>query len=376
MTSQRSTGWATGSLLVVLCSLAGSGNAGPPVSRQVFQQRLKQIAASLQLPADPARLPAGMPSARVLRILGPPDEVRPWSEFVPEGEQPHKVWCYGVVSPGGFPTLGRVVIGNRGLAGFVYGGQGIWPALPSIPEGKLRHLLDLLDRVPGPQDGAQADPMALIQAVNELQPLGKERALEVIREYVRLNVALTSPGSAANDCPYGLYPLLCLLFSVDPKHEEHFLKPNLLVQDEVPFTPFSGGGGSPGIQVGEEELENFSRFGKIRPKPLRPPQRPWEILTQLEAIDLWPKDDSSRLYFRKQMAGQLLWLLRPVYRTPLDKHGIQLPPDKKFNEWWDGIVADLVQLNIHWDSRKDSYVFANGSQLPQETLPEHRGPIR
>jgi len=376
MKSKRMRGIMVSALLLALGSVAGSANAGPLIGRRNFQLRLKQVAASLPVSPAPERLPWGTPSARVLRILGPPDEVRIWPEFVPDGEIPHEIWCYGVVSPGGFPTLGRVVVGNKGFAGFVYGGLDMLRAPLAIPEAKLRRLLDLLDGLPGPLDGAQADPRTLIQAVNELQPLGKERALEVIREYRRLNVALASPREAFSTCPYGLYPLMSLLFTVDPEHAEHFPKPEIHVQDDVPLSLARMGGGSPGIQVGEEELDNFSRFGKIRSRPLRPPHRPWEIFTRLETTGRWPKDLSSRAYFRKQMAGQLLWLLRPVYRTPLDKQGLQLPPDEKFNEWWDGIVADLGKLNLRWDARRNSYVFADGSQLPKEVLPEHRGPFR
>ncbi|HTE19607.1 MAG TPA: hypothetical protein VK689_14660 [Armatimonadota bacterium] len=376
MRSKRMRGFLISGLLLALGSLAGSSNPGPLVSRRGFQQRLKQIARSFDLlpdDPDPDYVPKGMPAARVLRILGPPDEVRAAG---PVDGKPMQIWCYGVVSPGGFPTLGSVTISEEGFAAYVRGGRDMVPAPPTVPEGKLRRLLDLLARVPEPEDRGQADPLTLIQAVNELQPLGKERALEVIREYVRLNIRHRSLVEAYNYGPYGLYPLMCLLFSVDPKDAEHFLTPAIHVQDDVPLSLIWSGGGSPGILFGYEELENFSRFGKLRAKPLSPPRRPWEILAQLEATDFRRETYYSRPQFLKDMAGQLLRLLRPVYRTPLDKQGLQLPPDEKFNEWWDGIVADLGKLNLRWDARRNSYVFADGSQLPKEVLPEHRGPFR
>ena len=53
-------------------------------------------------------------------------------------------------------------------------------------EDELRDLLRLLDTAPG-LDGYSYNPLPVIQIVNKLQPLGKEKALAAIAEYVRVS---------------------------------------------------------------------------------------------------------------------------------------------------------------------------------------------
>lgn len=350
------------------CSPASATVSTP---RQRFARALVRVTQSLRASRDPEGVREGMRSRQVLSLLGPPDEIRPWDVEPLEGEkgdQPPVMWCYGVNAPGEFPTLGRVAIGSNDRVALVYGSFGSPPSL--LPERELRRLLGLLDRLPGNWDAAQgqADPLVVIQAANALQRLGKDRALAVVDEFYRLSVFQLHPKDACSDIPFGLYPLLHTLFSVPADPELFILDSDTHLQNDIPLSLFSGGGGAPGVRVTQEDLANFKKFGTIRAKPLRPPDHPWTILTQLGASPLWQENAVNQESLRKVVVGQLLLLLRSVYRSPTNKDGIYVPHGRGFSEWWERVVGELDKLNIRWDPRKDTYVFADGTQLRPEHL--------
>ncbi len=74
-------------------------------------------------------------------------------------------------------------------------------------EPALRKLLLLID---APSGLDAHNPLCLIQAVNALQPLGKEKALAAIREYMRVKPPYT------NDEGLQVFFILRLLFEIPP----------------------------------------------------------------------------------------------------------------------------------------------------------------
>lgn len=356
-------------LTLVPWFLPSRAEAGPANSRHDFARALRRVANSLREAPENDRPSEGLAASRVLALLGKPDEVRAWQDAHRAGTERPVIWCYGVTSPGGFATLGRVAIGSKGLAALVYGGHGTPPHPNLMGELELRRLLGVLDRLPGPMGWSTANPLSIIQAVNAFQPLGKNRALGVIAEYVRLNHTMSSPWEAFNDCPFGLYPVVRLLFTIPADREELFITTHdIQLLEDVPLTG-GGGGGAPGVRVGEEDLQNFRKFGTIRSRPLRPPDRPWELLTRLETTPSWPEATAAQQSYREFVADQILWLLHPVYRTAMENQELQFPRGEKFTAWWDGVVKDLEKLNIRWDTRNNTYVCADGAQLPNPTAP-------
>lgn len=375
--------WLTGFALLVTfhCSPANATASSP---RQKFARALVRVAQSLRESPDPERAPSGMHKNQVLRLLGPPDEIRPTSRYNFYADTGNKadispvIWCYGVEAPGEFPTLGRVVLDSNERVATVYGNFGA-PCPPGVlPEKELRRLLSLLDRLPGSWDalGGQADPLVTIQAVNALQRLGKDRALAVVDEFFRLSLFQLRPREAGSDVPYGLYPFLHTLFSIPADPESFILRDNVTLQGDIPLSFSMIRGGAPGVGVTQEDLDNFKKYGTIRPRPLRPLDRPWSILTQLVTSHLPREEIASQADLRQVVAGQLLLLLRSVYRSPTDKDGILVPHGKDFPDWWERVVRDLNKLDIRWDSRRDTYVFADGTQLAPETPRPYRSPIR
>jgi hypothetical protein len=258
----------------------------------------------------------------------------------------------------------------NGRAGAVFGGFGS-PRIPAgMTEPELRRMLELLDRLPGPWDQEQANPLPVIQAVNALQPLGKERVLAVVREFVRLNVWAVSPYEVFNVTPHGVYPLMRLLFTVDPARKDEFLSSHdHLVLGDVPFNLDFPRGGRLGTTLSEEGLRSFGRHGRLRARPLRPPDRPWELLAQLKGHSSWPREPADQAWMRRAFMAQVLWLLRPIYRGPADEKGILVPRGEELDAWWKRTVTELEKLHIRWDTFLNSYTFRDGSRLPDDPLP-------
>jgi hypothetical protein len=116
-----------------------------------------------------AGIKPGTPSEEVKRALGEPDDVR--DEFDPDGihwNQVKEIWGYGAAGHLGFPTLGSVYIDEGGVVKDISGGTGAPPPREFFSESQLRDLLRLLARVPAPSGARQADPLAIIRAVNAL----------------------------------------------------------------------------------------------------------------------------------------------------------------------------------------------------------------
>src|SRR5262249_14874680 len=149
---------------------------------------------------------------------GPPDDVR--TQFDPGGistTRTREIWGYGTQGHLTFPTLGCVYIDTDGRAQYVFGVGGSPPDPVDYPEDWLCALLRLIDRVPSYHAGDRSAPLAVTRAVNVLQPLGKDRALAVIDEYLRVASFWHS------EAREGLFLVLRVLFEVpeDPGHMPH-----------------------------------------------------------------------------------------------------------------------------------------------------------
>src|SRR5262249_41157779 len=148
------------------------------------------------------------PARDVLALLGKPDDIR--TQFDPGGIYPRtikEVWCYGTNGHLTFPTLGCVSIDRKDTAKFFHGGYAEPPPTALFAEAELRELLRLIDRAPE-FDGDRYDPLPVIQIVNALQPLGKEKALAALEEYLRVDSHYHSGARQ------GLFLVLRVLFDV------------------------------------------------------------------------------------------------------------------------------------------------------------------
>ena len=136
---------------------------------------------------DMAKIKEHMPQSEVLAILGQPDDVQTQLDTGGiSSVQSGIIWCYGTKGHLTFPTLGYVCFDTNGRTHEVFGGRGQPPKSSLFTEDELQNLLRLLDSAPG-LDSGTFDPLTLIQVVNTLHPLGREKSLAAIGEYLRVS---------------------------------------------------------------------------------------------------------------------------------------------------------------------------------------------
>lgn len=328
-----------------------------------------------------------MQADEVVRLLGKPDDIR--THFDPGGistSRTTEIWCYGTSGHLTFPALGCVFM-EAGGAQYIHGGKGTPPDPAMLDEADLRKLLQLIDSL---SESRGNSPLLYIQLVNTLQPLGKDKALAVIGEYLRV-----SSDHFGDRIP--LFILLRLLFEVpeDPGYmprmmvgapsvkepEDRKLVPlsPVVLMDDIPLNlviSYSIAGNRPNPTG---ELEYFRKNGTWRKSPLHPSNQPLELLAALERSPQWiygePRDGTNHEWEKNQLAEQLLRLIRTVYQIETDQDGRMIPRDRFDPQQWDKIVKDVATLNIRWDVAKNIYVLADGSSLPEVKEPLHMRPI-
>lgn len=239
-----------------------------------------------------------------------------------------------------------------------------------LPEARLRPLLSLIDSVP--DIDINYNPLALIRIVNALQPLGKERALAAVREYVRV-------GNAEKN---GLYLLLRALFEVpavpgylpDPglgNTEGTLLPPDdrrqvprfpLAIVDDVPLLLVMGyalEGHGPRFT---DDLAFFQRNCRLRPARLRPPDNPAAVLQDLESSSQWRYErghsDPPR-YIDLSAANEEVH--RFVCKQLLRTISSVCPVSEAFAESWARTAARAAKLGMHWDVDRNDYVIPRTS---------------
>jgi len=340
-----------------------------------------------------AKVNEGSTQKEILNLLGKPDDVRTQAD--PGGiSRVHtkEIWCYGAKGHLSFPTLGCVYIDENGRSQEVFGGSGQPPKADMFTEDELRGLLRLLDTAPG-LDGYSYNPLPVIQIVNTLQPLGKEKALAAVAEYVRVSdewYDFWGPRSGmflvlavCFDLPNGIYPDQAGGFGAPspgpPKDPGRIPRFPIAIIDNIPLMLVSGYTFQ-GMATPMENVVDFYRAkGSIRATPLVPSNDPLAAITHLTNSKQWiygdtnlqrtdfsisfgPTEDARRE--KSMLMEQLLRLLDSVYRLPTDVNGNRLPCGEPPEPAWQKIVADVSALKIKWDSRENSFVFRDGGHLP------------
>ena len=325
-----------------------------------------------------AKIKEGMTEQEVLAILGKPDDTR--TEYDPGGMPRYhikKICYYGTDGHLTFGTLGSIYIDDDGKVKYIFGGEGEPPPASLFSEAELRSLLRLIHKAPSYNDGLRYDPLVVIRIVNTLQPLGKERALAAIDEYLR--VASDEFGSPGRE---GVFLVLRVLFDVPPDpgympmmfcgrpspegpHDSKQLPrfPILLI-DDVPLLLVHGYslGGSP--EQPESHVEYFRKKGLIRSKPLVPPDSPLRLYDSCVKTAGWPKDTWAN--DRKLLvANQLLTLVDSVYRTTRSEDGYRFWAENDADDKWKVIAGKIAKLDIRWNAKKCCYTFKDGTCLPE-----------
>jgi hypothetical protein len=335
-----------------------------------------------------AKIEEGTPEDQVLALLGKPDDIR--THYDPGGISTcntREVWCYGTNGHLTFPTLGCISIDRDGKALFVAGGRDSPPDPTLLPEQELRSLLRLIDKVPSYNSGYTYDPLALIRAVNALRPLGKDKALAVLTEYLRIASIYNDSGSE------GVFLVLRVLFDVpadpgymphmyvgapipeeptDPKRLPHF---PLLLLDDVPLLLVTGYMLAGRPQAAEDHIAYFREKGHLRAKPLTPGSKPLHLLDRCMRSAGWLYGNDGPTGGKVLIANQLLGLVDSVYRRKADVHGFRFHAETDLDKRWNDIVAEVDKLDICWNPALQRYTYTDGSHLPDPVRKTYRRSI-
>jgi|GEM_PF-1113912 hypothetical protein len=347
-----------------------------------------------------ARIKEKTPQDKVLAVLGQPDDIR--AQFDPGGiwgRAIKEVWCYGTKGHLSFPTLGCVFIDTNGLAQEIVGARGQPPRSGLFKEDELQDLLRLLNTAPA-LEGDTFNPLPLIQIVNTLQPLGKEKALAAIGEYLRVSM----PWRDFSGPRSGLFLVMRVLFDVpggmdscpkgligyiqSPPQRNPHLTPcfPIALADDIPML-LSGFGALEFFfnlldpSPVENDVKFYREHGHFRSQPLGPSNDPLAALTHLMKSQQWIYADSKLAQSggvsfgdaqnneeeKSMLREQLLRLIDSVYRLPTDYFGNRLPEGPSLEPSWQKIVADVSALKIKWDPQQNMFVFQDGSQLSKLT---------
>jgi hypothetical protein len=373
--------------LVLLASVPAWSDETPHRSRQQFAQAMNKIKN-------------GMSTTEVRAVLGPPDDIWDARQDRAHGNRGQKeIWRYGTSGHTSLATLGEVWIDHKDCA-FVVFGCGTPPAEHVIAEKELRRLLHILDVVSPYSASYDYNPRTVIRAVNELQQVGRDQALSVIGEYLRVTsgvqwirvpvgtktialvVSLDVPGRD------GLFLVMRTLFEVpdNPGHmppmlvglqpqwpEEKKLLPRfpICLQGDIPFLLPDVCRHRGNSERPEAHFSYFKAHGKMRARQLMPTDAPMEALAAIIGSPGWKafaESDLDRKWGEKKNASarlqcEVLNLLNSVYRLkPADAdYGWCLTEGEARREQ---IMRDVSNLKIRWNPTEQQYTFLDGKTLP------------
>ncbi len=318
----------------------------------------------------------GMTAAQVEEALGKPDDIATSADSRMDFTRGAETWAYGTDGHCSFPTLGSLAM-HDGKVQAVHGGGGVPPDPKMFDEAALRKILRIIDTC------ESDNPLDLIRIVNALQPLGKEKALAAIDEYLRVDSHYGFYEAGEN---LGVYSVLRLLFDVpdDPGYMPRMMvggpdptepaDPKILprfplaVIDDIPLNlvyGYSLGGEAQRVQ---EHVEYFRGNGRLRAHPLHPGDDPLGVLAKIQGTPRWLYGAPGVQGYERgeaRIANQLLALVESVYWMEPDFRGQRFTGDSFQPEDWKQITKEFSELRVKWDATQNCYTFADGTTLPE-----------
>ena len=331
--------------LFVLLAMSSFADAAP--TRQDFAAKLAQVKP-------------GMTADRVKQLLGAPDDIK--TEKDPGGidaARTVEIWRYGAAGHLKAATLGSVHVQADRTVQYVFGGGG--KPFTAMPEAELRRLLQLLDDVPSYND--TLEPLALVRAVNALHALGKDRALAVVDEYLRVSSWLDDPGRE------GVFLVMRVLFDVPPdkmppmmvgapsppppSDPKLFPRYPIVMIGDLPLKIVRGYALAGKAERPEDDVAAFRKVGTLRAKPLAPSP------TSLDALETFLRGPLAKHVDQAYLIDQALRFFGTVYR-PANR-----TPDTWLPElgWWTAHRTAVGKLRPTWNA-KTQQLEDKGTTLP------------
>ncbi len=340
--------------------------AQPSLTRQEFAAAIRTIRS-------------GLTGDDVRQILGEPDDI--WSQADPgavHAANTREIWCYGTNGHLTLPTLGQVHIDYEGRVRYTSGSRGRPPDPSLFEESYLRVILRKIDLTPGGLTAPREfNPRQIIEIVNLLHAMAPGRALAAIEEYLRVQEC------PIFDAPLGPVLIMRALFKVpeDPNELPRIHVPGtdalrrefplypLVIQDDIPLYVVEIQGimfaRTGPVADCREHLAYYRAQGRIRPMPLRPPNDPLRALSRLTMSPRWVFKESGLA--RRQIMRELLALVPTVFQPTIGSRFLDEIAESDLEIEWQEYVDAFSKLGVSWNEHENSYVFADGTKLQEQT---------
>jgi hypothetical protein len=266
--------------------------------------------------------------------------------------------------------------------------SNLWPVLPqttgtiSIPGPRpIDRTMQFINGSPRVRFYGY-DPVRLIQAVNHLHGLGKDKSIQAMRDYLKLigfrhnRRPDPDPANLDDGNQEAIYLIVPLLFEqankadaeaakqlwyamlAEPRSDEEKSWPQypFAIENDIPFLIGQGPSGWEGIPPYPDKLIDWAeKHGKLRAKPLRPSDNPLVAVENLLAR----KKPFPHFAGRKSETELRIQAWRAVRHL--------VAKDVPFEEWMTYFDFDVNQdwqkykhladkLNIRWDEKRQQYV--------------------
>lgn len=358
--------------LLVMISCMISTGAAPRAGK--FQTRREFVLAI-------SSLKEGVSEQEVVNLLGRPDQVDVVQQAPPRSygaDSVREIWRYGTSGDSKLATLGRVYIDFDGRVDRVIG-KGSPPPGGMFDEQELRDLMQILYRLPSYAGGERYNPREVIRSVNALQPLGKEKALAAIAEFLRVIAPYEPPADGIFlvlrtlfdvPTPPGYMPLMNVGALVPPPPDNPAVLPRfpIAIEGDIPFLLVTGFNLAGGAELPAQHLKYFQENGQIRSQPLTPTTNPFEAIDTMADSPRWIYHRGFGIddqFGRRFLGDQALRLMDSVYRVEPGRNQELLPADPKSAARRQAIIQGATKLAIQWDTEQQLFTFLDGTTLPE-----------
>jgi len=319
-----------------------------------------------------------MSMAQVEKILGKPDDVLKPNESWETSETNLTFWCYGSDKHLAPPMLGEVEFTDEKVLDSTWGNDKDYRQL--VPERELRgYLRKMVRRY---DVFLEYDPLWTVRTANMLLPLGKEKALFVIEQFVYV---CCGPGELqpaeqvfwllramfVPEQPFPL-PAIGMITPGVPKDRSDVPLFPMIVWNDIPINLITMLllAGAPESPL--KHVEYFREHGLMRTNLLKPPDDPFESYQKLIESDLWTKPRLDRqgeaVRFEPDIVlREVLLLVRGAYRPHEMESSISYIWKKDLDKYHRGFLA----TQAHWDEKRQQYIAGNGRLLKDPDLAYH-----
>lgn len=330
------------------------------------------------------KLREGMPAVEVEGILGKADDIRTGRDPNGISSGVREVWCYGTDGHFTFPTLASVYFDDDGKVKSLFGTNGAESLVNKLGDGELNRLLRIISLVPG-----RTNPGTIIQAVNALQPLGKESGCAVLREYLRITMPYDAWWKIHEGCDLevNLFLLVRALFDVPisgtrevpdsydvvrkgylrspglgatvpapPNDRTAYPRFPLHIVDGVPLGLVGSGYTSGQPERVINHLLSLEKDAIWRSSPLIPPDNPFSIVKEKRMIFKWFNYENKE--FENDQHSRVIMHIESQLRA-MTSTVVRLGDDTTQEE----CALAFEKAGAVWDVKTSRYTFNDGSVL-------------